>query len=118
MAKSPKYGMGLNVVADGTGAAVVKDRASSLASGVPVAAFPVTGPRDVIGAAPVGVLSDDLGAACLDALQISPQACVEFAAAHTWQASARVFVDHALNVRAPGSEGEVVEFVEDPHFAA
>ncbi|MET0222051.1 MAG: glycosyltransferase family 1 protein, partial [Tardiphaga sp.] len=32
----------------------------ALASGVPVAAFPVTGPRDVIGAAPVGVLSEDL----------------------------------------------------------
>ena len=32
----------------------------ALASGLPVAAFPVTGPRDVIGTAPVGVLSDDL----------------------------------------------------------
>ena len=32
----------------------------ALASGLPVAAFPVTGPRDVIGAAPVGVLNDDL----------------------------------------------------------
>src|SRR3954470_21373810 len=48
----------------------------ALASGLPVAAFPVTGPRDVIGQAPVGVLDDDLGAACMDALQISPQACV------------------------------------------
>ena len=32
----------------------------ALASGLPVAAFPVTGPRDVIGAAPVGSLNDDL----------------------------------------------------------
>src|SRR5437667_7123026 len=32
----------------------------ALASGVPVAAFPVTGPRDVIGDAPVGALRDDL----------------------------------------------------------
>src|SRR2546421_920757 len=91
----------------------------ALASGLPVAAFPVTGPRDVIGVAPVGVLSDDLQAACMDALQISPQACVAFAAAHTWQASARVFVDHAQNARDAGSEDEAVEFVaEDPHFAA
>jgi len=30
----------------------------ALASGLPVAAFPVTGPRDVIGAAPVGALND------------------------------------------------------------
>jgi glycosyltransferase involved in cell wall biosynthesis len=91
----------------------------ALASGLPVAAFPVTGPRDVIGASPVGALDDDLQAACMEALQISPQACVAFAAAHTWQASARVFVEHAQNVRDAGSEGEVVEFVaEDPHFAA
>src|SRR5207237_2436996 len=91
----------------------------ALASGLPVAAFPVTGPRDVIGAAPVGVLNEDLRTACLDALQISPQSCVEFAAGHTWQASARVFVEHAMNVRSVDPEGDVVEFVaEDPHFAA
>ena len=45
----------------------------ALASGLPVAAFPVTGPRDVIGTAPVGALNDDLRAACLAALNISPQ---------------------------------------------
>src|ERR1700759_5086500 len=48
----------------------------ALASGLPVAAFPVTGPRDVIGQAPVGVLNDDLRAACLSALSIPRQACV------------------------------------------
>lgn len=91
----------------------------ALASGLPVAAFPVTGPRDVIGTSPVGVLNDDLRVACLDSLEIPRQACVEFAAGHTWQASARVFVDHALNVRAVDPDGEAVEFVaEDPHFAA
>ena len=91
----------------------------ALASGLPVAAFPVTGPRDVIGKAPVGVLRDDLRAACLEALTIPREACVEFAAGHTWQASARVFVDHALNVRPEGSEDDPVEFgAEDPHFAA
>ena len=82
----------------------------ALASGLPVAAFPVTGPRDVIGSAPVGVLDEDLRAACLEALQISRQDCVEFAAGHTWQASARVFVEHALNVRPVAPEGEAAEF--------
>ena len=79
----------------------------ALASGLPVAAFPVAGPRDVIGTAPVGVLHEDLRTACLGALQISTETCVEFAAAHTWQASARVFVEHALNVRpvAAGRRG-------------
>ena len=91
----------------------------ALASGLPVAAFPVTGPRDVIGMAPVGVLSDDLRQACLEALQISADACVEFAAAHTWKASARVFIEHAQSVRPEDPDGEMTEFVaEDPHFAA
>ena len=50
---------------------------------------------------------------------IRPQSCTEFAAAHTWEGSARVFVEHALNARAVDSEDEAVEFVaEDPHFAA
>ena len=84
----------------------------ALASGLPVAAFPVTGPRDVIGDAPVGVLSDDLREACLDALAIDPRACIEFAGRHTWQASARVFVDHALNLRLPPEpEGQAAGFV-------
>jgi glycosyltransferase involved in cell wall biosynthesis len=92
----------------------------ALASGLPVAAFPVTGPRDVIGAAPVGVLDEDLNHACLEALSIQRQACVEFAALHTWQASARVFIDRCLNVRpiAPDGEGEAIEFgAEEHHFA-
>src|SRR5450759_1841278 len=70
----------------------------ALASGVPVAAFPVTGPRDVIGDAPVGALNDDLRTACLSALHISRQACLDFAAKHTWEASARAFVENIANV--------------------
>ena len=92
----------------------------ALASGLPVAAFPVTGPRDVIGTAPVGALNDDLQLACLSALTISPQACLEFAAKHTWEASARVFIEHASNVGAANPQaGEAVEFAaEGPPFAA
>jgi glycosyltransferase involved in cell wall biosynthesis len=70
----------------------------ALASGVPVAAFPVTGPRDVIGNAPVGVLSDDLREACIGALQVSRDACLAFAAEHTWVASARAFLDNVTRV--------------------
>lgn len=89
----------------------------ALASGLPVAAFPVQGPRDVIGSAAVGVLSDDLRAACLEALSIPREACVEFAAAHSWEASARVFIEHACRVRFDGPEAELVEFgAEGPHF--
>lgn len=44
----------------------------ALASGVPVAAFPVPGPRDVIGESAVGILDDDLAAAARAALSIPP----------------------------------------------
>ena len=43
----------------------------ALACGVPVAAYPVTGPIDVIAGHPIGVLNDDLRTACLDALIVS-----------------------------------------------
>jgi glycosyltransferase involved in cell wall biosynthesis len=72
----------------------------ALASGVPVAALPVSGPKDVIGSSPVGVLSNDLHSACRAALQIDRQACLAFAADHTWEASARVFVGNISRARA------------------
>jgi len=91
----------------------------ALASGLPIAAFPVKGPLDVIGSAPVGVLSDDLRSACLAALRIPREACVAFATEHSWEASARAFIEHARSVRFDGPETELVEFVaEDPHLAA
>ncbi|WP_213770135.1 glycosyltransferase family 1 protein [Bradyrhizobium sp. dw_78] len=89
----------------------------ALASGLPVAAFPVTGPRDVIGAAPVGVLNDDLRAACFSALSISRETCVAFAKEHTWEASARAFVDHNVAIRYAGAASDPLEFeVEHPRF--
>ena len=64
----------------------------ALACGVPVAAFPVTGPRDVIGASPVGVLNEDLRQACLAALELSREACRAFAMEHSWERSAGQFL--------------------------
>jgi glycosyltransferase involved in cell wall biosynthesis len=91
----------------------------ALASGLPVAAFPVTGPRDVIGDAPVAVLSEDLRSACLSALQISPQACVEFASRHTWEAAARAFIDNMAQIGAVPAETEPVDFLPThPGFVA
>jgi 1,2-diacylglycerol 3-alpha-glucosyltransferase/glucuronosyltransferase len=91
----------------------------ALASGVPVAAFPVTGPRDVIGAAPVGALNGDLRIACLAALHVSPQACLDFAAAHTWEASARAFVENMVDVRTFDSKADAIQFaVKRPRFVA
>jgi glycosyltransferase involved in cell wall biosynthesis len=91
----------------------------ALASGLPVAAFPVTGPRDVIGNEPVGALNDDLRIACLTAVTISPQACLAFAARHTWEASARAFVENITNVRADDPKCDALQFeVKRPRFVA
>jgi len=72
----------------------------ALASGVPVAAFPATGPIDVIGGSGVGVLSEDLRAAALAALQISRERCRTFALSKSWAAVARQFLDNILTARA------------------
>ena len=88
----------------------------ALASGVPVAAFPVTGPRDVIGSAPVGALRDDLRAACLMALELSPLDCLQFAASQTWEASAQAFVNNISQVRADIGAGQAAP--KHPRFAA
>jgi glycosyltransferase involved in cell wall biosynthesis len=66
----------------------------ALACGVPVAAFPVMGPKDVIADHPIGVLSEDLRAACLAALQLSRNACRQFALRHSWETSAQQFIGH------------------------
>jgi glycosyltransferase involved in cell wall biosynthesis len=65
----------------------------ALAAGTPVAAYPVAGPRDVIGGADpaVGVLDEDLGAACLGALTINRDHCRAYAEHHSWESCARLF---------------------------
>jgi len=74
----------------------------ALACGTPVAAFPVTGPKDVIGDNPIGVLHHDLRTACLAALDLSRQACRDFALAHGWERSARQFIGHVERAAAAG----------------
>ena len=80
----------------------------ALACGVPVAAYPVTGPRDVIGDHPIGALNHDLHAACLAALRISREACRAFALTHSWETSAQQFignVNQAVSAKAPKPRG-------------
>jgi glycosyltransferase involved in cell wall biosynthesis len=64
----------------------------ALASGVPVAAFPVPGPLDVVNGAGVGFLQEDLAAAARQALAISPEACRRYALQFSWQRSAEQFL--------------------------
>jgi glycosyltransferase involved in cell wall biosynthesis len=71
----------------------------ALASGTPVAGFPVAATRDVVGHAPVAALDEDLRAACLGALAIPRSACRAYAERLTWEESARCFVS---NLEAAG----------------
>jgi glycosyltransferase involved in cell wall biosynthesis len=64
----------------------------ALASGTPVAAFPVQGPLDVIGDAPIGALDHDLKAACLRALAIPRADCRAFALTRSWRACTEQFI--------------------------
>jgi glycosyltransferase involved in cell wall biosynthesis len=64
----------------------------ALACGTPVAAFPVTGPLDVIADHPVGALDTDLHSACMRALGISRDLCRSFALERSWESSARQFI--------------------------
>ena len=74
----------------------------ALASGVPIAAFPVTGPKDVVGNNPIGVLDEDLKRACLGALNLSRDACRQFALNYSWENSARQFIGHVRKVANGG----------------
>jgi len=64
----------------------------ALACGTPVAAFPVTGPLDVIADHPIGALDNDLRSACLRALSMSRETCRSFALERSWENSARQFI--------------------------
>ena len=71
----------------------------ALASGVPVAAYPVMGPVDVIGPAvggpaSIGFLNDDLGTAIDRALPAARSNCRAYAEGFSWNACAALFRRH------------------------
>src|SRR5690606_37471681 len=70
----------------------------AMASGCPVAAFPVTGPLDIVGRG--GALSDDLRQAALACLDIPRAAARERALAFDWYSSARQFADYSFPTRS------------------
>lgn len=86
----------------------------ALASGVPVAAFPVMGPRDIIADGKVGALSDDLRQACLSALSVSRADCRAFALQASWQSSARQFLSHAESISSCTSPRSLVPLIPRP----
>ena len=65
----------------------------ALASGVPVAGYPVPGPLDVVTDPRVGALDEDLRTACLAAVARDPQDCRRHAETFTWERCARQFLE-------------------------
>jgi len=85
----------------------------ALASGVPVAAFPVRGPLEIVGhdgrgglrraAGPVGRLDADLAAAVRGALSCKPAHCRSYARGFSWHACADAFLDTLAPLPGGGS---------------
>jgi glycosyltransferase involved in cell wall biosynthesis len=71
----------------------------AMACGIPVAAFPVTGPVDVVQDGVTGALDADLARAAERALRIDPRACRERALQSSWEGCTREFESHLVACR-------------------
>jgi glycosyltransferase involved in cell wall biosynthesis len=72
----------------------------ALASGLPVAAYPVTGPVDIITDPRIGALNDDLTTAIDHALKNGdPAACPGFGQSYTWERSTEQFLANLVPVK-------------------
>ncbi len=75
----------------------------ALASGVPVAAFPVMGPIDILGGhTKAGALNTELRQACLDALNCSPDAALALSRNYSWEKASRQFLDNVTSAASSG----------------
>jgi glycosyltransferase involved in cell wall biosynthesis len=65
-----------------------------MACGLPVAAYPVTGPIDVIGSSQSGAMNEDLREACLTALSIPRETARAHAEKFSWRVASEQFLQH------------------------
>jgi glycosyltransferase involved in cell wall biosynthesis len=73
----------------------------AMACGVPVAAYPVQGPRNIVDQGVTGCLDEDLGQAARDALTLSGERCRDVALGHSWRVATQQFVDHLEPIAQP-----------------
>ena len=75
----------------------------AMASGVPVAAYPVTGPIDVVRDGQTGCLDEDLAAAIAGALKLDPADCRAQALEYRWENATRQLLGHLADARGTKS---------------
>jgi glycosyltransferase involved in cell wall biosynthesis len=75
----------------------------AMACGLPVAAYPVTGPVDVIGNSGAGVMDEDLRTACIKALDIDRAVARRHAERYSWRTATEQFERHLHAM--PGTAG-------------
>ncbi|MEM1356285.1 MAG: glycosyltransferase family 1 protein [Planctomycetota bacterium] len=74
------------------------------ACGLPIAAYPVTGPIDVVQQGSTGFVYTDLREAAVEALQLKSEDCIGFAQRNSWGRCAQTVVDHlAIIERGPSA---------------
>ena len=71
----------------------------AMACGLPVAAFPVSGPLDVIGSSNAGCLNSSLKEACKKALLIPRKVPREYAKTFSWEATSKTFETYLVSIR-------------------
>ena len=71
----------------------------ALKCGLPVAAYPVAGPKDIFNGTNIGSLNNDLKKAALEALNSDRSACIEHAKKYTWENCAKIFLNSAVSNR-------------------
>jgi glycosyltransferase involved in cell wall biosynthesis len=68
----------------------------AMACGLPVAAFPVTGPIDVVRRDETGCLHEDLATACFKALELNRDDCRQYAVSRSWERATQQFLDNLV----------------------
>ena len=81
----------------------------AMACGIPVAAYPVEGPIDVVDNGVSGVLRQDLKQACLQAMKLDHEAVRAHAATRSWESATQQFLQHLhlAHRSAPGKAAAI-----------